>query len=147
MWDAEAWRWAAWLDRTSIDTCSSLFMSSHSLCLVQWRVIAGERENGGRGDRKREGVTKISGSGDIGSGRRGGQRMQRNGRQSKRGKGEGQVLLFLRLEKCLEGEAERREEEGDRRGIKREGCEQGWGVTVQHLGDKATPCVHVDQSR
>lgn len=44
-WDADAWRWAAWPDIASIDTCCSL--SSRHLVPsspVQWRGISVERE-------------------------------------------------------------------------------------------------------
>lgn len=47
--DADAWRWAARPDNTSIDTCSSLY-SRHLIpsFSVQWRAISGEREAKGR---------------------------------------------------------------------------------------------------
>ncbi len=70
LWDVDARRWAAWLDTTSIDTCSSLFMPSRSL-------FFGSVESDCRGERgnvrdremgEKWGVTKITETGDLGRG-------------------------------------------------------------------------------
>lgn len=60
LWDVDTWRWAAWLDNTSIDTCSSPAILSHSLIFgsVQ-NDCRGERENGRDGELEKMGVTKI----------------------------------------------------------------------------------------
>lgn len=55
LWDADARRWSVWLENTSIDTCTSLFMPSHPLFFGSMESAGGscrgrERDNGRDGE-------------------------------------------------------------------------------------------------
>lgn len=61
LWDVDIRRWAAWLDNTSIDTCSSLSIPSHSLFFGSVQTDCRgerERENGRDGEMGKRGATK-----------------------------------------------------------------------------------------